>query len=169
MSKRSLLLGALCSAIALVQAHTLVDAAPAGAASEVEHNTRTARRVYEEGLNQGRFEVRYTDDFIGHGGAATFTHEQGMAEVRGWRAAFPDLAVSVDRTVAQDDLVAVHWTARGTNTGDGNGITATGKRVQISGIAIFRFKDGAIAEEWTSADALGLRKQLGLLPTSAKP
>ena len=128
-------------------------------------NKQVARRVFEEGLSQGRFDVPYTDDFVGHGGGtATFTHEAGMAEARGWRLAFPDLKVSVDLIVAEDDLVAVRWTARGTNSGAGNGIPATGKQVRTSGTAIFRFVDGAIAEEWTAGDSLGLLKQLGLMP-----
>ena len=137
---------------------------PAGV--DGERNTAIARRVYEEGLSQGIFEVPYTADFVGHGRASTFTHAQGMAEAKGWREAFPDLKVTVDQTVAQRDLVCVRWTARGTNTGTGNGIPATGKRVQISGMTMFRFVDGKIAEEWTSGDSLGLMKQLGLLPAS---
>ena len=127
-----------------------------------EINKAVARRVYEEGLSRGKFEVPYTDDFIGHGGAAKFTHADGLKEAKGWRSAFPDLNVAVDLILADRDLVAVRWTARGTNTGTGNGISATGKRVVVSGTTIFRFVDGRIAEEWTSGDALGLLRQLGL-------
>lgn len=125
-------------------------------------NKAVAKRVYEEGLSRGVFEVPYTDDFVGHGGAATFTHADGLKEARGWRDAFPDLNVAVDLIVAERDFVAVRWTARGTNTGSGNGIPATGKKVQVSGTTIFRFVDGKIAEEWTAGNALGLLKQLGL-------
>ncbi len=137
-------------------------------AGDTMRNKVMARRVFEEGLSQGRFEVAYTEDFVGHGGGtATFTHDAGIAEAKGWRLAFPDLKVSVDMVVAEADLVAVRWTARGTNSGVGNGIPATGKHVETSGTAIFRFVDGAIAEEWTAGDALGLLKQLGLLPAPA--
>lgn len=131
---------------------------------EAARNTAVARRVYEEGLSRGVFEVPYTDDFVGHGGARTFRHADGLAEAKGWRSAFPDLHVEVDLTVAQNDLVSVRWTARGTNTGNGNGIQATGKRVKVSGTTVFRFVDGAIAEEWTAGDTLGLLRQLGLYP-----
>ena len=131
-------------------------------ADETAINKAVAKRVYEEGLSRGIFTVPYTDDFVGHGGSTTFTHEDGMKEAKGWRSAFPDLAVSVDLIVAEGDLVAVRWTARGTNTGSGNGIPVTGRKVQVSGTAIFRFEDGRIAEEWTSADVRGLIKQLGL-------
>jgi steroid delta-isomerase-like uncharacterized protein len=143
--------------------------AGAKAASEAERNKATALRVFHEGLNQGRFEVPYRPDFIGHRSTSTFTRADGMAEALGFRTAFPDLHMTVDHAVAEGDLVAVRWTARGTNTGEGNGIPATGRRVQISGMALFRFEDGAIAEEWTSGDTLGLMRQLGLLPASAAP
>lgn len=133
----------------------------------LELNKSVTRRVYEEGLNQGRFEVPYSADFVGHGGRTTFTHADGMAEAKGWRKAFPDLKITVDKQVAERDLVAVRWTARGTNTGTGNGIPATGRAVQITGTTLFRMADGRIAEEWTCADSLGLMKQLGMLPPPA--
>lgn len=135
----------------------------AATANSLELNKQVTRRVYEEGLSQGRFEVPYTTTFIGHGGRQTFTHADGMAEARGWREAFPDLAVTVEKQVAEHDLVAVHWTARGTNTGTGNGIPATGKAVEITGTTLFRLHEGRIAEEWTCANSLGLMKQLGMV------
>jgi steroid delta-isomerase-like uncharacterized protein len=133
----------------------------------LERNKALVRRVYEEGLNRGVFEVPYRADFVGHGGAATFTHEQGMAEARGWRDAFPDLRMHVDLILAEADLVSVRWTASGTNSGSGNGLPATGKSARVTGTTIFRIDDGEIAEEWTSGDSLGLMKQLGLLPPPA--
>jgi steroid delta-isomerase-like uncharacterized protein len=111
--------------------------------------------------------VPYSEDFVGHGGKNTFTHADGMAEARGWRDAFPDLKITVEKQVAEQDLVAVHWTARGTNTGTGNGIPATGRSVEITGTTLFRLDDGRIAEEWTCANSLGLMRQLGMLPTTA--
>jgi steroid delta-isomerase-like uncharacterized protein len=137
---------------------------------ETARNKSVARQVYDEVLSRGRFEVSdglYTADFTGHGGTSTFTHEDGLAEAKGWRSAFPDLTVTIDLMVAERDLVAVRWTARGTNTGTGNGIPATGKRVEVTGTTIFRLVDGKIAEEWTSGDALGLLRQLGLAPRPA--
>ncbi len=142
-------------------------AADSAGAGSVELNRSITRRVYEEGLNQGKFEVPYRADFVGHAGAGTFTHADGMAQARGWREAFPDLNITVDRQVAEQDLVAVRWTARGTNTGAGNGIPATGRAVEMTGTTLFRLDGGRIAEEWTCANSLGMMKQLGLLQTSA--
>ena len=149
--------------IPILRAHGAAQDVRAGLA-ELERNKAVARRVYEQGLSQGVFEVPYTQDFVGHGGNATFRHADGIAEAMGWRLAFPDLKVDVDLILAEGDLVSVRWTARGTNTGAGNGIPATGKQVKVSGTTVFRMVDGAIAEEWTSGDSLGLLKQLGLFP-----
>ena len=148
----------------------LVAAMPCGALAasggdQTARNKAVARRVYEEGIAQGKFDVLdevYAENFVGHGGARRFTHAEGRAEAEGWRSAFPDLTVTIDLIVAEGDLVAVRWTARGTNTGTGNGLPATGKRVEVAGTAIFRIVDGKIVEEWTSGDALGLLRQLGL-------
>ncbi|MFD2368183.1 ester cyclase [Pseudoduganella sp. GCM10020061] len=132
-------------------------------------NKSLARRVYDEGLNQGIFNVPYTSDFIGHAGNGTFTREASLAEAKGWRKAFPDLKMNIDVILAEDDLVAIRWTATGTNTGTGNGLPATGKFVKASGQATFRFVDGKIAEEWATGDTLSIMKQLGLLPKAAGP
>jgi predicted ester cyclase len=137
------------------------------AGPQEELNKSISRRVYEEGLSQGISSVPYTPDFIGHAGNGTFTRETGMAEAKGWRQAFPDLKVNVDLIVAEKDLVAVRWTARGINSGSGNGLPATGKSVKVSGQATFRFVDGRIAEEWATGDTLGIMKQLGLLPQAS--
>src|SRR5688572_16974382 len=164
----NILLSAVATLVALSGALPCGANASGGPGDEtVELNKSITRRVYEEGLNQGRFEVPYRADFVGHGGARTFTHAQGMAEARGWRDAFPDLQITVEKQVAEKDLVAVHWTARGTNTGTGNGIPATGKAVQMTGTTLFRLDDGRIAEEWTCANSLGLMRQLGMVQATA--
>lgn len=139
------------------------------AGPQEELNKSLARRVYDEGLNQGIFTVPYTNDFIGHAGNGTFTREAGLAEAKGWRQAFPDLKMNIDLIVAEKDLVAVRWTATGTNTGTGNGLQATGKSVKATGQATFRFVDGKIAEEWAIGDTLGIMRQLGLLRPGAVP
>ena len=74
------------------------------------------------------------------------------------------VAWTVDHILADGDLVAVHWTARGTNTGTGNGLPATGKRLKVEGMTVFRMANGRILEEWNTIDELGLMRQLGMFP-----
>ena len=168
MKTYNILLSALATLVAFTGVMSCAATASDGVGAEpLELHKSITRRVYEEGLNQGRFDVPYSADFVGHGGRRTFTHADGMAEAKGWRKAFPDLKITVDQQVAERDLVAVRWTARGTNTGAGNGIPATGRAVQTTGTTLFRMADGRIAEEWTCADSLGLMRQLGLLAPPA--
>lgn len=68
--------------------------------------------------------------------------------------------------VAEDDLVTVIWTAVGTNTGQGNGLPATGTEVEGRGITVWRIVDGKIRDEWSAFDMLRVMQQLGLIPPS---
>lgn len=81
----------------------------------------------------------------------------------GLRTAFPDLAVSVDYAVTDDDNVAMAYTVSGTHNGPLMGIPATGKKVKVRGMQIARFKDGMIVERWGSTDELGILKQIGVI------
>ena len=72
----------------------------------------------------------------------------------------PDLKVTVERTVAGKDLVAVHWKAVGTNTVVAGGMPGNGARIGIEGMTFFRFSSGRIVEAWTIVDIATLRKQL---------
>lgn len=85
-----------------------------------------------------------------------------------WReliAAFPDLHVSVESTIAEDDKVAARCSLRATHTGTGMGVAPTGKRVHISGVRICTFRDSMVTEAWNNFDTLSLYRQLGILPT----
>ena len=88
--------------------------------------------------------------------------KQGIASLH---AAFPDLHYTVEDMVAEGDKVAVHYTGRGTHHGEFQGIPATGKPMTYTGILIWRFVDGKIAEHWAAPDLLGLMQQLGAIPT----
>jgi hypothetical protein len=48
----------------------------------------------------------------------------------------------------------------------GMGFPATGKKIKIDGMTIFRFKAGKICEEWSVWDMLSAMRQAGLLPAS---
>ena len=54
------------------------------------------------------------------------------------------------------------WTASGTNLGPWGGREPTGRRATFSGVNIFRFEDGKVAEIWNHRDDLGLMEQLGV-------
>jgi steroid delta-isomerase-like uncharacterized protein len=76
--------------------------------------------------------------------------------------ALPDFRASVDFTVIEEEMLVVKWTGSGTHDGELRGAAPTGRRVEISGVAIFRVEDEQIAEIWSQPDQLGLLKQIGL-------
>jgi steroid delta-isomerase-like uncharacterized protein len=139
------------------------------AASLQEQNKAIATRAFEEILSQGHFELAeqlYAKDFINHGIHSNAGLEQDQAALKGWHQAFPDVVVTAEKVMAEGDLVTVYWIARGTNTGTGNGLPATGKKAELAGITIWRIVDGKIKEEWSAFDQLSMMQQLGLLPAS---
>lgn len=78
---------------------------------------------------------------------------------------FPDIYETIDDIFAEDDRVVVRWTCRGTHKGTFAGIPATGKRVEVTGIDIYRLVNGQVAENWHNVDALGLLAQIGYGPS----
>jgi steroid delta-isomerase-like uncharacterized protein len=141
------------------------------ASSLQEQNKALAKRAFEELLSGGRFELAeqlYAKDFVNHGIHRDISLEEDQAALKGWHQAFPDLAIVPEKLIADGDLIAVYWIARGTNTGTGNGLPATGKKAEQAGITIWRIVNGKIKEEWSAFDQLSMMQQLGLLP-SQKP
>lgn len=151
----------------------LLTSLPASAAprAELERNKAVARRVFDEIFNQGRFEVAdeiYAKDFVNHGVHRDVGLKEDQDATRGWKLAFPDLKMTVLKEIAEGDLVTVLYAGTGTNTGEGNGLPATGKKIEGRGITIWRIVNGKITEEWSEFDQLRIMKDLGLLPESAK-
>jgi len=78
-------------------------------------------------------------------------------EARGFMTTFPDLVVTMDKVVRDEDGTKFHWTLTGTNTGPGG----TGKRVRISGYELWQVDNaGLIAESKGHFDAAEYDRQL---------
>src|SRR5213595_927713 len=138
------------------------------ASSLQEQNKAIAKRAFEELLSGGRFELAeqlYAKDFANHGIHRDIGLQEDQEALKGWHQAFPDISIVPEKLIAEGDLVAIYWIARGTNTGTGNGLPATGKKGELAGITIWRIVDGKIKEEWSAFDQLSMMQQLGLLPS----
>jgi steroid delta-isomerase-like uncharacterized protein len=146
--------------LAIASAVALCPAAHGGTAE----NVRTAKRVFLENMATGHCDHPgeiYGPGFVAHGASANYSLEQDLAATQSWRTAMPNLKVAVERTVAERDLVAVHWKVVGTNTVAAGGLPGKGDRIGIEGMTLFRFSAGRIVEEWSVLDVATLRKQLG--------
>ena len=136
-----------------------------------ENNKAIARLLTEEVFNRGNLAVAdkiIAPDFVHHdpntkefrSGPEGFKRFWG-----GYRAAFPDLHITIEQQIAEGDLVVDRWTGTGTHQAELMGIAATGKKVTLSGISIHRIVGGKITETWNNYDALSLLEQLGFVRT----
>jgi len=83
------------------------------------------------------------------------------------RTSFPDLAVSVDQIVMDDDKIAIAYMITGTQKGEFLGVAPTGRKIHARGVQIARFRDGKMVERWGSSDQLGILQQIGARAISA--
>lgn len=75
--------------------------------------------------------------------------------------AFPDLHFDLIEVFGEGDMVTSTWIASGTHRGDFRGMSATGRRIEIHGCTVTRFRSGRIARQHTYWDVHTLRRQLG--------
>ena len=95
-----------------------------------------------------------------NGRTITVTPDSLPRAVGEWRRAFPDLEMRIRHLIANDDLVAVALTLRGTQEGEWRGREATGRHVEVEETMFFRFRDGLLVEMWEVFDEAGLEAQL---------
>jgi predicted ester cyclase len=136
-------------------------AAAANAQAGTADNVRTAKRVLLQLMGEGRLERperTFGPNFVAHAASVNHTLQEDLASTQSWRTAMPDLKVTIERTVAGADMVAVHWLAKGTNTVAIGEMPGKGDPLGIEGMTIFRFEAGRIVEEWSVLDVAALRK-----------
>jgi steroid delta-isomerase-like uncharacterized protein len=76
------------------------------------------------------------------------------------RSTFANSEYKVMETISEGEKVVVRFSAKATHSGRFMGIPATGRRLKIWGVMIFRFEAGAVAEYWSVVEAQGILKQL---------
>ena len=128
-----------------------------------EKNKAVAMRVFEEILNQGKFQVAdeiYAPDFINHGLHRNYDLQTDQGAARWEKTIMPDMTVTVDLMAAEGDLVTAVWTMRGTNTARAGWLPATGVKLEVRGITVWRIVDGKLRDEWTAFDELRIAREV---------
>ena len=74
------------------------------------------------------------------------------------------LDFTIEEQIAEGEKVGTRWVAYGTHQGELMGIAPTGDRVTVRAFTLQRFSGGKIAEDWAHYDALGMLRQLGVVP-----
>lgn len=133
--------------------------------SDISRNKNVVLRLHSRLFSEGDIDICdeiYAPDFVCHFLIGPDWHgPEGVKEhVTALRDAFPDWHEVVEDIIAESDMVVTRFTSYGTQTGEFQGIAATGRHVKVREVAIFRFSNGKIAEQWGFPDIAGMRAQL---------
>ena len=132
-----------------------------------QQNQNAIRQIISEAFNHGNYNVlreHFNPDYIEHQFGLNPTIEGFQHDIQFLRSSFPDLNLTIEEMVANEDKVWVRMTARGTNSGAGFMGAPNGKSFEIAVFDELRFENGKIVEHWGSPDRFALIAQLGLLP-----
>ncbi len=130
-----------------------------------EQNKKVLQEFYQiifQGHNLDAAGNYMHEDYIQHNPDA----EQGIKGFvdfhKGFFAAAPDFCATINRMVAEDDIVFVYNTITGTHTGKGFlHYKPTGNKINFDAVDMFRLKDGKLCEHWDVADTRQLFLQVG--------
>ena len=136
---------------------------------QIAKNKAGMMRFMDEVMNKhnpAMIDSLCTDDFLEH------YPDPGMAPTRDglkkgmidFFTAFPDLNIKTNYLVADSDLVVLHYTMTGTNTGPMMGMPPTNKKVTVDGVDIVRFKDGKGCEHWGFWQETKFMTEMGMMP-----
>ena len=114
-------------------------------------NKTLMSRLYEEMWNGGNTALA-KEIFAEPGGVERFLMQ--------FLISFPDLQHVVEGMVAEGDWVAVHFSTRGTHSGQWMEFAPTGKSIHYTGITLARISGDKIIEHHTWWDKAGLIEQV---------
>ena len=111
-----------------------------GVSLMTKENDALIRRWFEEVWNQGRVEAideMFAADGVAHGlsndSGNPLRGPAGFREFHArFREAFPDIVVTVEDTIAEDDKIAARCIVRGKHGGDSLGFAATQAPMEIN-------------------------------------
>jgi predicted ester cyclase len=136
------------------------------------------RRYFEEAVDKRNLDVLdeiVTTDCVIH-------RPEASEPIRGLEAfkqalekilqVYSELTTTIHDLIAEEDRVACRLSHRAANRGEWTSRigqhAVAGKKVSWSAMAIFRIRDGKIAEEWVNRDELGMLIELGVVGSADK-
>lgn len=78
-------------------------------------------------------------------------------------SALPDLKITIEDQIAEEDKVVTRWTAHASHKGKFIGLEPTGKTIKLTAIHIHRIAGNKIAELWEEINLLNVMQPDGNL------
>ncbi|WP_163538473.1 ester cyclase [Gracilibacillus sp. YIM 98692] len=131
-------------------------------------NKEVAENFHEVVLNNGRYDEakRYVSNEV------VFRLNQndpllGIKEFESHMSpiqiAFPDLTYVTEDIIEEGDTIALYWISTGTHKASLGEISATGRKITLKGLSLFRLEGGKIKENIVFFNESEIPKQLGVL------
>jgi steroid delta-isomerase-like uncharacterized protein len=131
-----------------------------------EENKAIVSRIINEMVNKGNLagvDEVLDENYIYHFPTHDIKGPEGFKEfVKNMRKAFPDLNVTIEELIAEDNRVAVRVTMRGTFKGELMGIAPTGRKLTFPEAVFIRFENGKEVEATAYGNMLLFNEQLGI-------
>ena len=127
-------------------------------------NADRSKRWFEEVWNQRRtttIDEMLTPESVGHMESREVVGIDAFKSLHAeFLTAFPDLRVTIEAILADEDDVVIRWRASGRHSGDGLGVKATQQSVSFRGMTWHHYRDGKLIEGWDSWNEMALLEQL---------
>ena len=120
---------------------------PAASNAQLEHNKMLVRRWIAAGFNERVLTV--VDEVFADSVAVNgiVIPRAGLKQSMSRHfAGFPDLHVTIDAVVAEENSVGVWYTAEGTHQGGFDSISPTGRHLKWTGVDLLTFQQGQVSE-----------------------
>ena len=139
--------------------------------AEEETNKAAFKRFHEAAnTGDGRFLVKTIDDLVAPDAVIRTPLPIDAAGAEALKQIwamllriYPDIHLTVEDLIAEDDKVVGRTTVSGTHQGEFMGVAPTGNSVTYNEIFIFRFADGLVVETWGVVDVYAQMKQIGVI------
>jgi steroid delta-isomerase-like uncharacterized protein len=122
----------------------------------------TALRAFNDHQRREEYFRLYADEAVLHRAPPL---APGLGAIKEWYRslwrAFPDAEITLGNVIAEGEFVANNFRLTGTHRGPFLGVPESGKRIDVGGVTILRFRDGKCVERWSQTDVMGIMRQIG--------
>lgn len=77
---------------------------------------------------------------------------------------FPDFEFFAEEPIVDGDRAVIQWRGGGTHSAKLLGIPPTARRIEWTGISVYRIRNGKVVEERGEEDVLSILRQMGAFP-----